>query len=304
MLHRLLCITLLLAINSQTLHAQAPEVTVKEDVIYGRKHGVALTMDVFTPKANRNGAGVIMVVSGGFFSSKEAINRAFFNVMLARGYVVYAVVHGSQPKYTIPEIVDDMNRAVRFIRFHAREYDVDPERLGIMGASAGGHLSLMMGCASREGNPSARDPVDRVSSKIAAVGCFFPPTDFLNYGKEGEVALGTGILQGFWPAFDFQTLDGKRGFIPVDDMEKRKEVGKQISPVYHVTKNSAPSLIIHGDADKLVPIQQAELIIARFKENNVPCELVVKPGKAHGWAGIDKDITIFADWFDKHLAKR
>lgn len=304
MLRHLLCITLLLAINSQTLHAQAPEVTVKEDVIYGRKHGIALTMDVFTPKANRNGAGVIMVVSGGFFSSKEAINRAFFNDMLTRGYVVFAVVHGSQPKYTIPEIVDDMIRAVRFIRFHAREYDVDPERLGIMGASAGGHLSLMMGCASREGNPSARDPVDRVSSKIAAVGCFFPPTDFLNYGKEGEVALGTGILQGFWPAFDFQTLDGKRGFIPVDDMEKRKEVGKQISPVYHVTRNSAPSLIIHGDADKLVPIQQAELILARFKENNVPCELVVKPGKAHGWAGIDKDITIIADWFDKHLAKK
>lgn len=295
---------LVLLVVVSSLRAQVPEATVKEDIVYGRKYGVALTMDVFTPKTNRNGAGVIMVVSGGFFSSKEAINRAFFNVMLARGYVVFAVLHGSQPKFTIPEIVDDMNRAVRFIRYHAKDYGVDPDRLGIMGASAGGHLSLMMGCASREGNPSAKDPVDRVSSRIAAVGCFFPPTDFLNYGKEGEVALGTGILQGFWPAFDFQTLDGKKGFVPVDDMEKRKEVGKQISPLYHVTSDDAPTLIIHGDADKLVPIQQAELIIAKLKENNVVCELVVKPGKAHGWAGIDKDLVIIADWFDKHLAKK
>ncbi|MBL8821721.1 MAG: alpha/beta hydrolase [Planctomycetia bacterium] len=295
---------LVLLVVVSSLRAQVPEATVKEDIVYGRKYGVALTMDVFTPNANRNGAGVIMVVSGGFFSSKEAINRAFFNVMLARGYVVFAVVHGSQPKFTIPEIVDDMNRAVRFIRYHAKDYGVDPDRLGIMGASAGGHLSLMMGCASREGNPSAKDPVDRVSSRIAAVGCFFPPTDFLNYGKEGEVALGTGILQGFWPAFDFQTLDGKKGFVPVDDMEKRKEVGKQISPLYHVTSDDAPTLIIHGDADKLVPIQQAELIIAKLKENNVVCELVVKPGKAHGWAGIDKDLVIISDWFDKHVAKK
>lgn len=289
---------------ASTLYAQAPEATVKEDIVYGRKYGVALTMDVFTPKENRNGAGVIMVVSGGFFSSKEAINRMFFNVMLARGYVVFAVVHGSQPKFTIPEIVEDMNRAIRFIRYHAKDYGVDPDRLGIMGASAGGHLSLMMGCASREGNPSARDPVDRVSSRIAAVGCFFPPTDFLNYGKEGEVALGTGILKGFWPAFDFQTLEGNKGFVPVEDMEKRKEVGKQISPVYFVTSDDAPTLIIHGDADKLVPIQQAERMIARLKEKNVTCELVVKQGKAHGWAGIDKDLVTIADWFDRHLGKK
>lgn len=301
MLLRSLLVSLVLV---STLHAQTPEVTVKEDIVYGRKYGVALTMDVFTPRENRNGAGVIMVVSGGFLSSKEAINRSFFNVMLARGYVVFAVLHGSQPKFTIPEIVDDMNRAVRFIRFHAKEYGVDPDRLGIMGASAGGHLSLMMGCASREGNPSAKDPVDRVASRVAAVGCFFPATDLLNYGKPGEVALGTGVLQGFWPAFDFQKLEGKKGFVPVEDMEKRKEIGRQISPVYHVSSDDPPTLIIHGDADILVPIQQSQLLIAKLKENNVVCELVVKKNKGHGWLGLDKDIVTIADWFDKHLAKK
>ena len=304
MLSRLLFITCFLVFSTAALQAQAPEVAVKEDVIYGRKYGLAMTMDVFTPGGKKNGAGIIMVVSGGWYSAKEAINRGFFNEMLKRGYVVFAVVHGSQPKFTIPEVLEDMNRATRFIRYHAKEYGVDPDRIGITGGSAGGHLSLMQGCAFQPGNDKAKDPVDRVSSKVAAVGCFFPPTDFLNYGKEGELALGTGTLKDFWAPFDFHTFDGKRGFTPITDIEKRKELGKKISPVYYVTKDSAPTLIIHGDADKLVPIQQAELIIAKLKENNVPCELVTKPGKQHGWAGMEKDIVTIADWFDKYLAKK
>jgi acetyl esterase/lipase len=304
MLHRLLIVALFVALGVPTLLAQAPEVVIKEDVIYGRKFGVALTMDVFTPGANKNGAAVIMVASGGFFSSKEMINRVFFNEMLKRGYVVFGVVHGSQPKFTISEIVDDMHRAMRYIRYHAKDFGIDPDRIGIMGASAGGHLSLMMGCDIQEGNSGAKDPVDRVPSKVAAVGCFFPPTDFLNYGKEGEVALGTGTLKDFWPAFDFHQFEGKLGFTPIADREKRKEIGKKISPLYFVNKDSAPALIIHGDADKLVPIQQAELIVAKFKENHVPCELVVKKGQQHGWLGMDKDIVTIADWFDKYLAKK
>ena len=160
-------------------------------MIYGRKFGTALTMDVFTPKQDANGLGVILVVSGGWFSSHEAIRPAFVTPLLERGYTVFAVVHGSQPKFTIPEILQDMNRAVRFIRYHAKDYGIDPDRIGIYGGSAGGHLSLMQGTAGDEGDPKAKDPVDRVSSRVQAVACFFPPTDFLNYGKPGEVALGT-----------------------------------------------------------------------------------------------------------------
>src|SRR5688572_27221379 len=95
------------------------------DVVYGRKFGVALTMDVFKPKQNTNGAGVIWVVSGGWVSSHATINtRAPFSpvpLLLQRGYTVFAVVHGCQPKFAIPEIVADMNRAVRFIRHHAAD---------------------------------------------------------------------------------------------------------------------------------------------------------------------------------------
>ena len=127
--------------------------------------------------------------------------------------------------------------------------------------------------------------------------------------SELQIAVGNvsvherdGVLKGFWAPFDFHEINKDRGgFSPITDPEKRKAIGKQISPVYHVSKDSAPALIIHGDADKLVPIQQAELIIAKLKEQSVPCELVVKKGAAHGWAGMDKDIVTIADWFDKHL---
>ena len=118
----------------------------KQDVIYGRKDGVALTMDVFTPRANANGAGAVFVVSGGWYSAHEFLDGAgpgFINELASRGYTVFGVVHGSQPRYTIPEILGDMHRAVRFVRHHAAEYHVDPNRIGIYGGSAGGHLSLI-----------------------------------------------------------------------------------------------------------------------------------------------------------------
>ena len=282
--------------------AQTPTFTRTEDVIYGRKHGVALTMDVFTPKEKANGAGVIFCVSGGWVSSHDSVNAVYYAELLKRGYVVFAVVHGSQPKFTIPEVLEDMHRAVRYIRHNAAKYNVDPERLGISGASAGGHLSLMQGNAPKAGDPKAKDPVDRQPSKVCAIACFFPPTDFLNYGKEGVIALGRGPLTGFRPPFDFRERDAKtNSWEIITDEAKRTAIGKEISPVYHVCATSAPALIIHGDKDKLVPIQQAELVVAAYKKVGVPCELVTKVGGDHGWAGIDKDIAQFADWFDKYL---
>jgi acetyl esterase/lipase len=275
-----------------------------EDVIYGRKHGTALTMDVFQPKENRKGIGLVFVVSGGWFSAHGAIGEPLIKPLVNRGYTVFAVVHGSQPKFTIPEILEDMHRAVRYIRHHAKEYEIDPDRLGIYGGSAGGHLSLMQGTAGTEGQPDAGDPVDRESSRVQAVACFFPPTDFLNYGKPGERALGEGTLKGFKAPFDFHELDRGQGkFVPVSDDAKREEIGRAISPVIHVSKDDPPTLIIHGDADQLVPIQQAERFVEKAKEVGVTAKLVTKPGASHGWPDLPKDLDQFADWFDHYLAK-
>jgi acetyl esterase/lipase len=284
--------------------AVAQDFTRTEDVIYGRKYGLAMTMDVFAPqdKGKANGRGLIFCVSGGWYSAKEAINPTFIKPFLSRGYTVFAVVHGSQPKFTIPEVLEDMHRAVRFIKANAKKYGIDPDKLGIAGASAGGHLSLMQGSAGKPGNPLAADPVERQASGVAAVACFFPPTDFLNFGKEGNVALGDGVLKGFRPPFDFWERDKVTNkLVVIEDPERRKQIGREISPVTHVSKKSAPTLIIHGDADTLVPLQQSELMIAKLKEAGVPCELVVKKGAGHGWANIVKDLDTFADWFDKYL---
>jgi acetyl esterase/lipase len=283
--------------------AQDMSYTRKEDIIYGRKFGTALTMDVFTP-AKPNGLGVIYCVSGGWFSAKEATNVFLMKELLNRGYTIFAVVHGSQPRFSIPEVLSDMNRATRFIRHHAKEYGVDPTALGITGGSAGGHLSLMQGTTGKDGDPKAKDPVDRESSRVAAVACFFPPTDFLNYGKPGEEAIGTGTLKAFKAPFEFIELDKKtNAFVLITEPERRREIAKEISPFYHVSEKSAPTLIVHGDKDFLVPLQQAEIFIEKLKAAKVPAELVVKPGAAHGWNGIDKDVRLFADWFDKNLPK-
>jgi acetyl esterase/lipase len=307
--------------NVGAFQDEGPSYTRKEDVIYARKFGTALTLDVFQPKKS-NGVGLIFAVSGGWFSAHEAINILFVDEFLKRGYTVFAVVHGSQPKFTIPEILEDMHRAVRFIRQHAKEYGVDPDRLGMYGGSAGGHLSLMQGTAGKHAqsepndDPKTQDPknkdpmkkkpagdaINRLSSRVQAVACFFPPTDFLNYGSPGEEALGGGILKGFKAPFDFQTLE-KGSFVLVTDSAKRREIGKAISPIYHVSKDTPPTLIIHGDADKLVPIQQAEIFIARMKEVGATGSLVVRKGAGHGWVTIGKDLSLFADWFDEHLRK-
>jgi acetyl esterase/lipase len=275
-----------------------------QDVIYGKKFGMALTMDVFQPKENRNGAAVIVIMSGGYFSRPEMINPGLFAETLKRGYTVFTVLHGSQPKYTIPEIVADMNRAVRFIRYHAKDYQIDPDRLGVSGGSAGGHLSLMLGTAADKGNPKANDPIERASSRVEAVACFFPPTDFSNFGAPGQYHYGDRVGLLFRPAFDYHEMDKASGrFLRITDDKKLQEISRQISPALRVTQDSAPTLIIHGDKDRLVPIQQSHLIMAKFKEMGVPAKLVVKEGADHGWPGMDKDVSLFADWFDKYLAK-
>ena len=286
-------------------HAGEPAYTRTKDVIYGRKYGLALTMDVFRPKQDANGAAIIWVVSGGWFSSPEAINPIFCNEYLSRGYTVFAVVHGSQPKFTIPEAIDDLHRAVRFIRHEATRFGIDGERIGITGGSAGGHLSLMIGTAGDGGKRDARDPVDRCSSRVQAVACFFPPTDFLNYGKKGNEVIGSSLLAPFRAPFDFRELDrDKRVFERVTDRDKVRSIARDISPIYHVSQDDPPTLIIHGDADRLVPLQQSEIMIEKLKQAGVPAKLVVKKGGGHGWRNMIQDIATLANWFDQYLLSK
>jgi acetyl esterase/lipase len=272
------------------LTTRAEEEFTRTEVIYGRKFGTALTMDVIQPKQS-NRCAVLFMVSGGFFSSHEAINPGYYKPFLSRGYTVFAVVHGSQPRFVIPEIEQDIHRAVRFVRHNASTYGIDPDKFGITGGSAGGHLSLIMGTQGRPGDPQAKDSIDRESSAVQAVACFFPPTDFHNWGGEGIDAVGVGPLAQFKPAF------GARS----ETAESRTELSHEISPIHYITSKMAPALIIHGDSDKLVPVQQAYLFRDKAKELNAVCKVIVKEGKDHGWPHMEVDEELFADWFDQYL---
>jgi acetyl esterase/lipase len=295
--------SLLIALSAATLAlGKTPEFTRTEDVIYGRKFGTALTMDVYRPKSGANGAAIIWVVSGGWFSSHELAPKTF-----GGGYTTFAVFHGSQPRYTIPDAVQDMNRAVRFIRYHAADYGIDPDRIGIAGGSAGGHLSLMQAIKPAEPDEKNSDPVERTSARVQAVACLFPPTDFLNYGEPGKTAWTTS-LNWLPAAFEFQRAEQTAKanpysvhFVRVND-EQEKAIAKEVSPVYWVTEKSPPTLIIHGDIDKVVPLEQSQRLIEKLEQAKVPAKLEVRKGKGHGWPDLKPDVAMMQDWFDQHLA--
>lgn len=268
-----------------------PEVKRTEDVVYGRKFGVALTLDVFRP-ANANGKALVFIVSGGWYSAKEAIQPKLFEPALKRGYTVFAAVHGSQPKFHIPEVANDVHRAVRYVRHNAKRFEIDPDHVGVTGFSAGGHLTLTLATQGGPGDPKAPDPIDRESSAVQAAVAFFPPTDFLNYGKPGEDAVGVGTLKDYRGAFGPLT----------DTPEGRRLLGKLISPANYIRADLPPTLIIHGDADKLVPVQQARLFAERAAEVKATVKVIERPGKAHGWPDFGPDLDATMDWFDEHLA--
>ena len=286
--------------------ATVPTFTRKQDVVYGRAWGTALTMDVFTPTHREpNGAAVIVVVSGGWVSSHDSIGSPFIDLFLRpflnRGYTVLAVVLGSQPKYTIPEIASHIDRAVRYIRSQADGLKIDPQRIGITGGSAGGHLSLLQATSPAPAKRLGLDPVERVSGAVQAAAVFFPPTDFLNWEKPGNNVLDAPLIKPFRAAFDYDELNGEGRFERIGDAQRIGDLLKQTSPAHHVTRQTPPTLIVHGDKDVLVPLQQAEIFIEKCREAGVTCELIVREGAGHGWFNMQADLERFADWFDKHL---
>jgi acetyl esterase/lipase len=300
-----ICLTFAAFVPSPALRAADQPTFSQKEVIYGRKDGTALTLDVFSPAKGANGAGIIVVVSGGWRSSHDSVNTGLAAPYLARGYTVFTVVHGSNPRYAIDEILGDMHRAVRFIRTNAKGYGIDAERLGIVGASAGGHLSLMQGCAGSAGSAKAEDLVERASSRVQAVVAFFPPTDFLNWGEEGKVMLGKNAQIPIFGAFDFRRFDTKLGaLVPITDDGERLEIGKKISPITHVNKSAPPTLLVHGDADPLVPLQQSERMAKALKNAGATADLIVMKGGKHDGALIKEHMPRAVEWFDKHLARK
>ncbi len=284
MLPRLLLLALLLPLAP--LRAQEPERI--SDIIYTKHDGVALTMDVFKP-ANPNGAAVIKIISGGWNSNHKGISDGGWP---RHGYTTFVVVHGTQPRFHIDEIILDLQRAVRFIRANAERFGIDPQKIGVTGSSAGGHLSLMLATRVSPGDPKAADPIDRVSSEINAVACFYPPVDFLNWAAEGDSKQGVGPLTTRAPAF---------GPV-VETAEGRERAGHDLSPLSWINAKQPPVYIVQGDADQLVPHSQALRFLAKSNEVGAKAEVLIRAGAGHGgWVEMTDDTARMADWFNLHL---
>ncbi len=262
-----------------SLSAQLEGIAVQPDVIYGHKDGMALTYDVFTPTKNPKNIGLLFMVSGGWVSQWAPPEQTvgLFRPLLERGFTVMAVRHGSSPRYVIPEVAGDIRLALKHISSHASDYHVDPKRLGVFGGSAGGHLSLLLGTTTNQGK-TATTIGD--APYVAAVVALYPPTDLAPYVDPKSP------LREQFPALKF-------------DPNKAPDY----SPLSQVTADDAPSLLIHGDKDELVPLWHSEKIRDAFTAVHVDNQLVVIEGAAHGFDAegtklmYDKMIA----WFEKHL---
>ena len=266
----------------------AEEPLIEGDVVYGHKDGLAMTMDVFKPASDANGAAVLFMVSGGWYSRWVQPEQVLplFRPFIDRGYTLIAVRHGSSPRYSIPEAVSDVRQAVRFVRLNAARFDIDADRLGVMGMSAGGHLSLMLGTTGDDGRPDAAEELERTSSRVAAVVALVPPTDL-------RVAV--------WESPE--SLPSYRNFPALNlSMDKAGEN----SPLVHVTSDDAPALVIMGGKDDLVPPKHGEWIREAFVREGVAHKLIIFPDAGHGLEGEENQATRIREslaWFDRHLAK-
>lgn len=262
-------------------------VAITPDVVYGHKDGMALTFDVFKP-ARPNGAATLHIVSGGWVSRYNPPNALppaetqMYKALLDRGFTVFAVRHGGSPRYNIPEIVPDLRRAVRFIRMTASRYGINADRIGVFGMSAGGHLSLMLGTTADAGDAANQDEVLRVANRVAAVVAFYPPTDL----HPSANAVATERPSKRFPALNFE-----------------EPLFADFSPLKQVTADDAPTLLLHGDADTLVPMVQSEMIYKAFQQNKVTTDRIVIPGAGHGFKDKDYNRAVEAtvSWFVKHL---
>lgn len=279
----------------------------QEEFIYGRKDGVALILLQIKPKLKSNGRGIVYVVSGNWNSFYNGIEIATGHLeqYLKKGYTIFAVVHGSQPRFSAPDAVNDLKRAVRYIRYNAAKFGIDPGHIGITGYSSGGHLSLMIATADETMNPLATDPVDRVSSRIQAAAVLFPPTDFLNWGKQGvSLVNAKEILKRnkLWGSANYTIWnENYRLYEEVTDTATRNKIARENSPLNLVTADDPPVFIIHGDADATVPLQQSQSIIDRYREAGVANRLVIKPGGKHNADDMKPEWLDFVNWFDKYL---
>lgn len=267
-----------------------PGFTVERGIVYTKRNEHELTLDVVKPE-HPKGSAILVMVSGNWKSDQKKFQPWHAASFLREGHTLFAISHLSQPEATVQEIVQDVHRAARFVRHHARDYGVDPRRIGVFGGSSGGHLALMLATRGAPGDPQAADPVDRESSAVQAATVFYPVTDLLNLGPSTENPGNGGPPKSFVNSFGPKAAD----------LSEWKSIGREISPIFHVSESLPPVFIAHGDADTLVPLEQSTRFQQKAAEVGREVTLTIRAGQKHGWRTMIWDAHVFAGWMTEQL---
>lgn len=278
------------------LLAQAQKAPVlSEDVIF--KTGIEYTnpddqhlqLNLAMPKKGDGPFPAILCIHGGGFRAGKRESYDNQCIRLAeRGYVAMTVSYRLAPKYPFPAAIHDVKAAVRWIRANAARYHIDPERIGVTGGSAGGHLAQFLAVTGDVKQFEGDGGNTNQSSRVACVVNVYGPSDFTkSYGKSVDAAVVLPLFLG-------------------GNLEMARQKHIQASPLYWVTPVAARTLCIHGTEDKYVAHEQAVWLIDRLKAAGVDAELLTLQGAGHGFT--DKDAQMAENamiaFFDKHLRNK
>ena len=259
-----------------------------EGIVYGEAGGEKLTMDYYKGMGPGPHPVAIIIHGGGFIggTSKNGSEAYCADFLAPAGYAVFSINYRLAPKYPYPAMVQDVQRAIRFIRGNASEWAAYPNRIALVGGSAGGFLSNMVGLLNSPGDPSSSDRIERESAQVQAVVTLFGPSDFRGKPLNQHVLalLGAPIKE--------------RG---------EAAVLAEASPITHVSKSAPPFLLIHGDQDEAVPFAESTNLQTALQAAGVRCDLIRIPNGKHatgGWyrvPGVPDWERQMTEWLNERL---
>jgi acetyl esterase/lipase len=258
------------------------------DIEYSNPDDTHLQLNLARPKSGEGPFPAVLCIHGGGFRAGKRDSYDALCIKLAeRGYVAATMTYRLAPKYKFPAAVHDTKAAVRWLRANAAAYKINPDKIGVTGGSAGGHLVQFLGVTAHVPEFEGTGGNPEQSSSVTCVVNFFGPSDFTkSYGKSVDAAEVLPLWLG-------------------GNLETARLRHIQASPLYWVTPDAAPTLCIHGTEDKYVAYEQAVWIVDKLKAAGVEAELLTLQGAGHGFKGHDAQTAERAlfDFFDKKLKK-
>jgi acetyl esterase/lipase len=260
------------------------------DVAYVTDGHLRQKLDLFIPPDATKPLPLIIWVHGGAWlaGSKEQCPALPF---LKRGYAAASINYRYSQQAIFPAQIQDCKAAVRWLRAHAKENNLDPDRFGVWGASAGGHLVALLGTTGDVKKFDVGENLN-VSSRVQAVVDFFGPTDFTQMSK---YSLPNS-------PFDHDATNAPEALLIGGAVQENKDKAAAANPITYITKNDPPFLIMHGNKDNLVPYQQSELLRDALQKAGVPVTLKIVEGAGHGFGGREIDRQV-AEFFDRRLKR-